>query len=320
MNSLVLEYSKCCRICRKMPRAMVSIFDTRKKGILLAEMISHCTQLTIEPSDDRPANICKICTKNLYTAYDFCNLAKKSEQEFQHIVQLQPVDTDVRNGLQTLMVKSQKSFEMIGDHLDAKTHKQTSLKHETDSSSMEDTFADVDMLEHDSESNELPESQENSDAEQRQHRETTQTNKEKDKYETNKKVGVICADVDMLEQQPKTNTPTKLQIDGELGEQHQRIDVCGKRRKPRKQSNSNSSDTKLSATQLKTHLNKTNAVKSTETNPSELITEVGLTSQTEARKGDAHPCDTCNKTCRTKTLLKAYKSLYTILYLGFGNV
>lgn len=86
MDSEFSEFSKYCRICAEAPCALSSLFETHKKGIQLAEMISCCTQLKIASNDNRPPNICKKCIKNLSISYEFRQLAQESEEKFRQMV------------------------------------------------------------------------------------------------------------------------------------------------------------------------------------------------------------------------------------------
>lgn len=176
MASLVVNYSKYCRICRKKARAMVDIFYTRENGISLAEKISQCTQLAIKLGDDRPANICKTCTNNLNNAYDFWELAKKSDLEFQHIVLLQPTNINESNDDETLH-KNEQPFEIIDCQRDAYFHEEIELKSE-----MGDTSFDVYMTEQQKlESSECTEFQIKDYTEEPQQKETIEVSEKRQK-------------------------------------------------------------------------------------------------------------------------------------------
>lgn len=85
MRSSPTDFKNCCRICAKTTNKLTNVFTTRKKGISLAEMISYCTQLSINQRDNRPSKICGKCMTDLKVAYKLCNLAKASEERFQQI-------------------------------------------------------------------------------------------------------------------------------------------------------------------------------------------------------------------------------------------
>lgn len=86
------EHSHChifqnmCRVCGKSSSQTINLFGIRKKGLILAEMLAICTQTNIQRTDLRPSNICSSCLSNLEIAFDFYNLVKSSEDQFQRIV------------------------------------------------------------------------------------------------------------------------------------------------------------------------------------------------------------------------------------------
>lgn len=89
MNSVVHKFSTYCRVCGLEPGELGSLFEKQRGGITPAEMIFHCIQLTIDPSDERPSNICRKCIKDLNISYKFCDLIRKSETKFQQMVSKQ---------------------------------------------------------------------------------------------------------------------------------------------------------------------------------------------------------------------------------------
>lgn len=74
----------CCRICLQSRKTVKNLFDQKSNGKSLADMISYCTQSEIQQNDDLPSKLCLKCEKNLKIAYDFCVLAKASEEQLQN--------------------------------------------------------------------------------------------------------------------------------------------------------------------------------------------------------------------------------------------
>lgn len=110
-----VDFSNYCRVCAKEKRSLLSLFRTRKSGILLAEMISQCTQLLIDPNDDRPSGICSKCTRKVKASFKFRNLAKESEKKFQ---QMHPDSVEMKSE-EVLDIKVEEhSEEENGDYTD----------------------------------------------------------------------------------------------------------------------------------------------------------------------------------------------------------
>lgn len=103
MDSLHRNFFNFCRICaRKTNEGMINLFVTQSTEISLAEMVSFCTQVKFEQSENRPTGICSRCNENLHIAYDFCVFVKLSEVKFQQmmlssqaLVELPPNDQSV---------------------------------------------------------------------------------------------------------------------------------------------------------------------------------------------------------------------------------
>lgn len=75
------RYANICRICVEESFDMSNLFDGQNRGVLLTDMISAFTRINIQPSDNRPSEICHCCLKDLIAAYDFYNLIQESEQK-----------------------------------------------------------------------------------------------------------------------------------------------------------------------------------------------------------------------------------------------
>lgn len=83
------DFVNLCRVCGKQSNKMISLFGIRKKGLMLAEMLSICTQSRVKQTDRFPSNICNQCLSNLEVAFDFYNLVKTSEDRFQKIISIE---------------------------------------------------------------------------------------------------------------------------------------------------------------------------------------------------------------------------------------
>lgn len=77
------KIGEICRVCAKRSTKTINLFGIRKKGLMLADMLSICAQTKVRASDSRPSNICNGCLSNLEVAFDFYNLVKSSEDKFQ---------------------------------------------------------------------------------------------------------------------------------------------------------------------------------------------------------------------------------------------
>lgn len=65
---------------------MINLFSVRRKGLLLAEMLSVCVQNAIDQSDTMPQKICSTCLEQLCAAYVFCRLAQESDAVFKELI------------------------------------------------------------------------------------------------------------------------------------------------------------------------------------------------------------------------------------------
>lgn len=77
------NFLNICRICAKKSSDTLGLFGIRKQGILLADMISVCTEIKIQQTDNRPSNICVKCISQLVSAFEFRKMAQDSEKKFQ---------------------------------------------------------------------------------------------------------------------------------------------------------------------------------------------------------------------------------------------
>lgn len=91
-----------CRICAENKSGLRNLFDVKYKEITLSEMISFCTQLIVQPHDNRPSTICAKCFEKLEIAYEFCSLAKSSEEKFQRMISSQSQQSTPSDPLQSI--------------------------------------------------------------------------------------------------------------------------------------------------------------------------------------------------------------------------
>lgn len=89
MNSPYLVNLNCCRICSETSNKMIRLFRRQTSGISPAEVITRCTKLSIQQSDDRPTQICLECNRKLNDVYEFWELAISSEEKFQQMTSAQ---------------------------------------------------------------------------------------------------------------------------------------------------------------------------------------------------------------------------------------
>lgn len=75
-----------CRVCAGEFANMINLFSVRRKGMLLAEMLSVCVQNAIDQSDTMPQKICAKCLEQLCAAYVFCRLAQESDAVFKELI------------------------------------------------------------------------------------------------------------------------------------------------------------------------------------------------------------------------------------------
>lgn len=80
------KFKDTCRVCAKKSTKTMSLFGIRKKGSMLADMLSICTQTSVRQTNFRPSNICNPCLSNLEIAFDFYNQVKLSENNFKIMV------------------------------------------------------------------------------------------------------------------------------------------------------------------------------------------------------------------------------------------
>lgn len=122
-----------CRICTKTSNAMVGLFGTQKNGVFLSEMIYQCTQLTMHQNDNRPPSICNECVENLNVAYEFCNLAKSSEQKFQELISSHEWEPSKSNLFERFSIddESNNDFSMFVEDLKMEIKEEISDVNET---------------------------------------------------------------------------------------------------------------------------------------------------------------------------------------------
>lgn len=82
-----------CRVCVTEDADMVDLFSERRNGLHLAEMLSACIQSPVDQSDALPSNICLSCTDRLYSAYEFCQLARTSATKYREIIGSSKIDS-----------------------------------------------------------------------------------------------------------------------------------------------------------------------------------------------------------------------------------
>lgn len=82
------NFNDLCRVCGKNSKKMISLFGIRKKGLTLADMLSICTQSSVQQADRLPSNVCNQCLANLEIAFNFHKLVKASEEQFRQILSL----------------------------------------------------------------------------------------------------------------------------------------------------------------------------------------------------------------------------------------
>lgn len=82
------NFNDLCRVCGQNCKKMISLFGIRKKGLTLADMLSICTQSSVQPADSLPSNICNQCLANLEISFDFHRQVKASEEQFLQILSL----------------------------------------------------------------------------------------------------------------------------------------------------------------------------------------------------------------------------------------
>lgn len=82
------NFNDLCRVCGMNSNKMISLFGIRKKGLTFADMLSICTQSSVQQADRLPSNICNPCLANLEAAFDFHKQVKASEEQFQQILSL----------------------------------------------------------------------------------------------------------------------------------------------------------------------------------------------------------------------------------------
>lgn len=116
------QASKYCRVCARESNKLVSLCSSKSDEITLAEKFSFCTQFICETDDERPQSICSKCTRNLKVAYEFCKLAKASEEKFQQWMMLSVPKTQsivpieailVSDGPVEMEIKEEDIAEMI---------------------------------------------------------------------------------------------------------------------------------------------------------------------------------------------------------------
>lgn len=108
MNRSRFTYTNCCRICTEDSSETHNLFEIRHRGTTLSEMISFCTHLALQENDNsRPSNICRSCIGNLRTAYDFCKLAKASEEKF-HELDLSQSAAIFAEPIESILVKEEE--------------------------------------------------------------------------------------------------------------------------------------------------------------------------------------------------------------------
>lgn len=82
------HFNDLCRVCGRNSKKMISLFGIRKKGLTLADMLSICTQSSVQQTDPLPSNVCDQCLANLEIAFDFHKQVKASEEQFRQILSL----------------------------------------------------------------------------------------------------------------------------------------------------------------------------------------------------------------------------------------
>lgn len=85
MDSGNVQLQHLCRVCFNQLACMLSLFGERRSGLLLAEMLAACTLSRIDQMDTMPSSICLKCADRMYSAYEFCQLAKASEAKLQQL-------------------------------------------------------------------------------------------------------------------------------------------------------------------------------------------------------------------------------------------
>lgn len=80
-----VELRRLCRVCAEQCENMINLFIVKRSGLILAEMLSSCIQIQIEPSNTMPSKICVNCINLLCSAYEFNCLAKANQLKFQEI-------------------------------------------------------------------------------------------------------------------------------------------------------------------------------------------------------------------------------------------
>ncbi|XP_055321082.1 zinc finger protein OZF-like [Sitodiplosis mosellana] len=92
------KFKDICRVCAKKSTKTISLFGIRKKGLILAEMLAICTHIRVDKQTDcRPSNICSPCLSNLEIAFDFYNLVKSSENNFQKMLATHSVNDEEKS-------------------------------------------------------------------------------------------------------------------------------------------------------------------------------------------------------------------------------
>lgn len=125
------QFSNICRICAEPSNALTSLFNSRRKGTLLSEMVLVCAAIEIDVNDGRPSNICVKCIPNLNSAYELRCLAQSSEEKFQKILYGDSDNVDV-----VVQLKDEFPIEQAGQRR-KKKKKVKSNKGEDDTFSYE---------------------------------------------------------------------------------------------------------------------------------------------------------------------------------------
>lgn len=112
------DFSNYCRICAENQIGVHHLFDAKYKGIALSEIISFCTQLVVQQSDNRPSSICTKCFEKLEIAYEFQSLARISEEKFQHMLLTLPIQPSL---LQPMTLSENRDTEQMKSETEGAT-------------------------------------------------------------------------------------------------------------------------------------------------------------------------------------------------------